>query len=111
MCQHDIDDLQTFSHPSTSTSTSTLVDDNMDMVILSNQGWLNSKRILNKIVLKDLGLLYNWVGSFNGSNSFSKPCEAYEAYGVHATTGLPNFGQNRVEFISYVDDMWNSLGL
>jgi len=84
--------------------------DSLDFVVLWDQGLLNARRRFLDIDLHDLGHDFNWVGSFNGSNAHKRPFEAHEAFVVHATTGLPQFGAARKDFLEYVDWIWSDLG-
>ena len=59
----------------------------LDFVVLWDQGLLNARRRLAGAPLHDLGLELNWVGSFNGTNQHRRPCNATDAWAVHATTG------------------------
>ena len=59
----------------------------LDFVVLWDQGLLNARRRLAGAPLHDLGLKLNWVGSFNGTNQHQRPCDATDAWAVHATTG------------------------
>jgi hypothetical protein len=60
----------------------------VDLVVLWDQGLVNARRRLAGAPLHDLGLTLNWVGSFNGSNAHQRPCDAADAFAVHATTGV-----------------------
>jgi hypothetical protein len=82
-----------------------------DSAVLWDQGWINAHRVFHHIPLFNLGYKFNWVGSFNGSNAVTRPLDALDAFAVHATTGLPNYGRDRLDFISYVDEAWMELGL
>lgn len=83
----------------------------LDFVILWDQGLLNARRRLAGIGLHDLGLRFNWLGSFNSSNAHRRPCAAEDAFAVHATTGLPGFGAGRAAFLGELDATWAAKGL
>jgi hypothetical protein len=83
----------------------------LDPVLLYDQGLLNARRLAHRVPLTDLGLDHNWLGSFNGSNAHRRPCDAVDAFAVHATTGLPDFGARRADFLGDVAAAWASRGL
>ena len=83
----------------------------LDFTVLWDQGLLNARRCLLGAPLHDLGLGLNWVGSFNGTNAHKRPFDAVDAHAVHATTGLPDFGAGREEFLRYIDDAWGARGI
>jgi hypothetical protein len=86
-------------------------EESVDFVVLWDQGLLNARRRILGVPLHDLGYKFNWVGSFNGSNAHQRPFEAHDAFAVHATTGLPGFGEERAQFLQDLDDLWAGLGI
>lgn len=82
----------------------------LDAVYLWDQGFLNALRQQLRIPLSSLGYEFNWLGSFNGTNSERRPMNVLDAFMVHATTGLPQ-DIPREAFVSFVDATWESKGL
>ena len=78
----------------------------MDFVVLGEQGFLNAMRHSCGHPLHNLGYAFNWLGSFNGSNAERRPMNVTDAYMVHATTGLPGYGSDRVGFLGWLDGAW-----
>ena len=66
----------------------------LNYLVKRDQGLLNARRRLALSPLHDLGLYFNWIGSFNETNQHQRPCDAIDAWVVHATTGK----ESRLQF-------------
>ena len=82
----------------------------MDPLILWDQGFLNARRHSLGLEVHNLGYEYNYLGSFNGSNQRLRPFDVADAFMVHGTTGLPDYGKDRSAFFTWVASVWGDVG-